>query len=310
MGAIRKSFDIFVNADAGRVQAKGRAPLEEAIAQSGIAVRNLHFSDAGALLSGVADSNGDAHILVAGGDGTIKGCAELMLGRDRPFGILPLGTMNLLARDLGVPLDFGAALAAYAAGVRPVRVDVGIVNKEIFLCAACLGTIPEASLAREEKRGEALPVILPGLTATLLQEMDKMARRRIRLRLDGRTRTIHAATLVVANNMFDHDEDGGLGAFRRGRLDCGMLGVYAARPASWWDKLRLFLRMQGGGWQHDPAVREWCAKALTVRTRRDSELLSLDGETVSMTTPLEFSVRPRSLSLLVPEGAAAGEAAA
>lgn len=199
------------------------------------------------------------------------------------------------------PDAMATALAGYAGGVHETRIDIGMVNGEVFLCSACLGTIPEASDYREEHRDEPLPVVLPTLTATLWKEMDKMAARRLSLELDGHhRRTVRAATLVVANNVFDHEEEGGIAAFKRERLDCGMLGIYTARPDHWWDKVRLFFHFQIGGWKRDPAIHEWRGQRLLVRTGRAQEKLSLDGETGIFTTPLHFSVKSRCLPVLVP----------
>lgn len=75
-------------------------------------------------LEEAANRPGIGAVVVAGGDGTLSCAAATLAGRELPLGILPLGTMNLLARDLGLPLDLDAALATLATGVRR-RIDIG-----------------------------------------------------------------------------------------------------------------------------------------------------------------------------------------
>jgi diacylglycerol kinase family enzyme len=95
---------------------------------------------------------GATQVFVLGGDGTVLAVAGAVLGRDVAIGIVPLGTANLLARDLGLPLDPADAVDALAkAEVR--RIDVGRVNGELFLCASMLGLTTTLARAREAARG-------------------------------------------------------------------------------------------------------------------------------------------------------------
>ena len=97
--------------------------------------------DAGSLPDRVAlaAKSGAEAVIVAGGDGTVACAGHALAGSDIPLGVLPYGTMNLLAKDLGLPIgDLPAALKAIAAGA--IRtIDVGEVNGQSFLCASMLG---------------------------------------------------------------------------------------------------------------------------------------------------------------------------
>jgi diacylglycerol kinase family enzyme len=77
---------------------------------------------------------GTRHVYAVGGDGTVLAVARALLDRDAVLGIVPTGTANLLARDLGIPLDPMPAVDALLES-RPRRIDVGRVNGELFLCA-------------------------------------------------------------------------------------------------------------------------------------------------------------------------------
>lgn len=300
-----QSYDIFINTHSGTVLTVGNDALEREITESRLPIRSLYILPAEQLLDKLRHHDGEAAILVGGGDGTVRSCAAVLAARGLPFGILPLGTMNLLARDLSIPHDIGAALNAYAAGNEAVKIDTATVNGETFLCSACLGGIPEASMVREKHRGTLWPLLLPRLIYNLFKGMNKSARRRLHLMLDGRRKTLRTAALVVANNLYDTEDCWGPDNLKRSTLDCGHLGVYAASPAGLWDKIRLLLRLGIGGWQHDRTMRMWKGHTLDIRTCRPREMLTLDGETEAFDMPLHFEVRPRALSLLVPAVSAA-----
>ena len=88
-------------------------------------------------------------VVVGGGDGTLATAAEIMMQADRTLGVLPLGTMNLLAKDLGLPLELEAAIAALAHG-RVRRMDVAEVNSRLFLSHAVIGLYPRMVREREQ----------------------------------------------------------------------------------------------------------------------------------------------------------------
>src|SRR5262245_61278994 len=77
-------------------------------------------------------------LLVGGGDGTVSTAAALFTGEKIALGILPLGTMNLFARALGIPLKLGQAVEAVIAGTKQ-KIDVGEVNGRIFVHHVTLG---------------------------------------------------------------------------------------------------------------------------------------------------------------------------
>src|SRR3569623_1809781 len=95
----------------------------------------------------------DAVIIVAaGGDGTVTAVASAVVGTDKTLAILPLGTVNLLARDLAIPLELDQWMAT-EGDMQPRREDVGEVNGRIFLHKVVAGFIPALAAGREQIRG-------------------------------------------------------------------------------------------------------------------------------------------------------------
>jgi diacylglycerol kinase family enzyme len=244
---------LFANPESGSADALGE--VRRAAAARGIEVRDLQELDPG-----------DAEVIaVAGGDGSLASVAELALQRDVPFVVVPLGTRNHFARDLGLdPDDPVAALAGFDGPER--RVDVGRVNDRVFLNNVSLGAY--AAAVHEEGEGALGPV-----TRWLL----RFRRSPLRLEVDGAERK--ALILVVGNNEYN-----GRGA--RERLDGGSLSAYLLERHQ---RVRLHRETRAG-------------TEFTVRARRASRVrAAIDGEPVELDSPLRFELEPRALRVKVPE---------
>ena len=186
---------LFVNPRSGSADALGE--VRRAATQRGIEVRELEQLDAA----------GADVVAVAGGDGSLAEVAAVALERDLPFVVVPLGTRNHFARDLGIdPNDPVGALDAFDGPER--RIDVGRVNGRVFLNNVSLGAYAasvhgDGSLARWLLRFRHSP---------------------LRLRVDGVERKV--LILLVGNNEYD-------GRGGRQRLDAGTLSAYALEHRPW-----------------------------------------------------------------------------
>src|SRR6202043_1680424 len=90
-------------------------------------------------------------VVAAGGDGTVSGVAAGLVGTPATLGVLPVGTLNHFAKDLGIPLSLEKAVATIAAP-RVGAIDVGRVNERVFLNNSSIGIYPNIIEAREELR--------------------------------------------------------------------------------------------------------------------------------------------------------------
>lgn len=81
-------------------------------------------------------------VILGGGDGTISGLVDLLVGKDVLLGVLPLGTANSFARTLGLPLDLAGAVEVIRSGV-PRRIDLGMIDGDYFANCAALGISPQ-----------------------------------------------------------------------------------------------------------------------------------------------------------------------
>jgi diacylglycerol kinase family enzyme len=239
----------------------------------------------------------DADVVVAaGGDGTVTAVAQALVGTGKAMAILPLGTVNLLARDLGIPLELEAWAEALET-MQPRAIDVGEVNGEIFLHKVVVGIVPGIAAGREQLRGHMGLFAKIGFVQFFLRRLGRARRMTLELTAEGQARTVRVAAAAVANNAYDE----GLGRFfSRQRLDRGQLTVYLLRRLSLADVVRLAVEMVLGRWRRDDALEIEPTAAVSLSTRRGTLKVMLDGEVRSFRTPLRFRIRPLALSVLAP----------
>jgi diacylglycerol kinase family enzyme len=251
-------------------------------------------------------ASGSAEILVAaGGDGTITAVAGAAIKTGKPVAILPLGTANLLARDLAVPLDVDAWVAAFET-MEQRRIDVGMVAGRPFLHKVVIGFAPAIAAGREKlrgRRGLAAGVPLLGFLVRRLFRSRRFSLEFVRDEWEVRSARVQA--IAVANNAYDE----AFGHFfSRSKLDAGTLSLYLVRQLRVRDAVRLALRMLLGRWEDDAALSVEQAKSVTIRGRRRRLKAMIDGEVETLFTPIRFEIQPRALTVLAPPAAVPAEA--
>jgi diacylglycerol kinase family enzyme len=293
---------VVLNASAGSLIGLGidkvKAEIEAGFRSAGceIEVRTPEGRELVAVLEDAAVAGFDA-IVVGGGDGTIATAADICSRTDVPLGVLPLGTMNMLAKDLDIPLTLGDAIRALGRGeIR--HIDIGVVNGETFLCNSTLGLVPVIGQERENQRGKPLSQKVPALMRKVLHTAWFWPGLRIRLEHDGGYCTAVTRLLTVANNAYE--QEGG-GFLKRASLDQGILTAYLSRHRTrlglLWFSLGLVLHF----WKHDRRLQIITTRRLTVRGRnRRSLMVSNDGEMKDLTLPLQYEIRPGALKVLAP----------
>lgn len=239
-----------------------------------------------------------ARVLVAaGGDGTVTALAEIAIRSGKQLVVLPLGTANLLARDLSLPLTLDEWFAAYPAMVER-QIDVGQVNGRVFLHKVVIGAIPGLAAAREKIRGRSDIAAIIGFMRHFVRRLSRVRRFAVEVTPESgaaHIRRVHA--IAVANN--DYDEGVGR-VFSRSTLAGGRLSLYALSSLTARDAFRLAFEMLIGRWRDDQALDIENVRALTVRTRRARVRAMLDGEIVMLRGPLEFVIKPLALTVLAP----------
>jgi diacylglycerol kinase family enzyme len=292
---------VLVNARAGTVLDWETGPLrsviEAAFRDHGHEV-TLHVILPEGLAGAIAEARAsrcDA-LVVGGGDGTVRAAAEALVGSSLPLGILPLGTLNRLARDLKIPLTLPEAAAALATG-RTAQIDVGVVNGRIFLCNSVFGLPAVFSAHRQALRGRPAFERLRGY----LWAVKEILRSRRRLALDvdnGHARMrLRVLSMAVSNNRY---ADRPSLLLEKEGLHHGVLAAYISRHPSGWAMARAVVRAMLGRLKSDPDVIHLEGNRIHVAARRQRVRLSNDGELEVLAMPLRYTIRPRALTVLVP----------
>lgn len=236
-------------------------------------------------------------VVIGGGDGTIRTAAHQLSGSDTALGVLPLGTMNLLARDLGIPLDLAKAAAALAEGTL-AAIDVAEVNGEIFLCQSTLGIVPELAIARERYRGKHWLVRMPGMVLSFIRILIRTGRLMVALDRGFGPERIRVVSFAVSNNSL---EEGFACLPKRNALDQGNLEVTLIKSRSGWGYLwTSILALLGRSRQHRQ-VESYPLPELTVISHHRKLMVANDGEVQRLKTPLRYQIRSRALKVLVPQ---------
>lgn len=241
-------------------------------------------------------------VVAAGGDGTITALASALIGTEKSLAILPLGTVNALAKDLQMPLDLPEAVAALATGV-PHRIDVGEVNGRVFLHKVVIGLIPGVAAGREHIRGSTDTFAKLGFLRYFFRRLSRARRIALAIAIgDGPVRVARVQALAVANNAYDE----GLGHFfSRERLDRGKLTLYVLKHFGVADFVRLTGGMVLGRWQEDEALSVQSVESVTITSHKRLLKVMFDGEVETLKTPLAFRIRPLALPVIVPRASAA-----
>jgi YegS/Rv2252/BmrU family lipid kinase len=242
-------------------------------------------------------SEGNAPIIVAaGGDGTLNAVASKLVGTDKILGVLPLGTLNHFAKDLGIPLDLTEAAQTIISN-NVVRVDVGEVNGRIFLNNSSIGLYPSIVHQRQQKErlGHGK---WPAFFWAAFSVLRRYPFLDVRLTVGGREFRARTPFVFVGNNEYQMQsfEIGG-----RTNLDRGQLSVYFSHRTRRLGLIALGLRALVGQAEKSENFVAITARELLIETPRSRIRVSTDGEVTIMSSPLLYSIRPRTLLVAVPE---------
>jgi diacylglycerol kinase family enzyme len=294
---------VILNPAAGAKHQEDMAPrLTELFGAAGMPVRIVSLGSGGLVAEAVrcAAEAGDDAVVAAGGDGTIRTVASALVGSDLPLGVLPLGTLNHFAKDLGLPLDLGEAVKTIAAR-RTIKVDVGEVNGRTFLNNSSIGIYPDIVVAREALRREGhwKWTAFGVATAAILRNYRGLM---VKITADSSVEVAHTPFLMVGNNEY---ETNGIHLGARPRLNRGRLSAYLAPRLHARELPGLLAQALAGRVRENHNFEWFMARELRAETPGNRSLrVAVDGEVVMMTTPLHYRVRPLALRVIAPSNVA------
>jgi diacylglycerol kinase family enzyme len=316
-----ENFDFIVNRRAGTVLKKGEDKVrQEILSQFGDKAGTFTYVEGSEIASAVRawlpkNTGANKALIIGGGDGTVATAAEQVLGSNVTLGVLPLGTQNFVARQLGFSTDFKKAAAQYKAG-GSAEIDVGKVNGQHFLVGI---TIDQNSVAyfegredwRNKKPLSALGKGMSAVTGLLASKKDEFS---ISAGKDGAAQKIKGRFIAITNNSitprpvkslpFTAAGLKNIATDIMGRADVssGKLSLYAFKGG--------LFRVAGilpgilrGKWDRSKSVKTESATEFTIHGSDDGKEKSfiLDGEIKKAQYPLNVSIIPKGLKVFRPQ---------
>ena len=237
-----------------------------------------------------------AELIVAwGGDGMVQRCVDVLAGSEVPLAIIPAGTANLFATNLGIPSDIEGAVAAGLHGARR-RVDLGRFNGERFAVMAGAGF--DAAMIRDAGEGGLKERL--GRVAYVWTGSENLRSKPFRadIEVDGANWYKGKASCILFGNV--GKLVGGVEAFEDARPDDGKLelGIVTAEGLLEWG--RMIARAAVGPVDKSPLAQTTKARSVKVKLNR-KVLYELDGGDRTKVKTFKVKVEPGAVTVCVPK---------
>lgn len=237
-------------------------------------------------------------VVAAGGDGTVNEVLQALVHTETALGVLPLGTGNVWAREVGIPLELPGAVRVLTQRYER-RVDVGLAGDRYFLLMAGIGydaSVTANTDAGAKRRLGMLAYVIKGVAVGW-----SYRGRRVTLESDGVRRHYRALLVVVGNT---RHYGGPVQVTPRARIDDGLLDVCVFRGVSRLHAAWYVVMVLLGRHLRDHGVGYYRASNVAV-TAEPAQLVQVDGDVIGH-TPMVFTVKSRALRVILPRGGPPG----
>jgi diacylglycerol kinase (ATP) len=243
-----------------------------------------------------ACKQGASLVVAAGGDGTVVGVANALVDSQVPLGILPLGTGNILARVLKVPLKLDEALNLLVGDHAVIEVDALKVGDRYFFSNVSVGISP--TMVSETKPAQKKRLGRLAYLWTIFKRSSIVQLRPYTLTVDGQTRQIRASEVLISNitlleappHLFGPPET----------INDGQLDVYMITAQTLGDYLHLAWDLLRHPGQSTRESNHWgVQRSIRIDTNRHPQLVQGDGEVIGH-TPVEVQIVPKAIRVIMP----------
>lgn len=287
---------LFLNARAGTFSAADESNLRTLAYEGGLRVVDVHPKIDVRAIVREALAAGLKTFVVAGGDGSLHYVAQALVNTEGVLGVIPIGSVNHLARDLEIPIgDWRAALDIALNGTLR-QIDVGRVNGQYFLNSVMLGIYPTISEYRERFR--SVNSRWGAYLKAARLAMHHFPHVTLVVEHDGKVETFRTQMFVIAVNAYDLTQTGVVApktSFNDGRVTMYSLSFMSrmqfARAAA------KYLRGKVGEVQGFRSLR---TAQMRIDTGKRRLRVSIDGELSELATPLQIAAVPAGLLVRAP----------
>ncbi len=235
-------------------------------------------------------------VIAAGGDGTIRSVAQIAYGKNVRFAVVPGGTFNLFARTHNIPEDQVEAFRLALTGIpRPVR--VGLMNGQVFLNNASLGLYAQAIIDRESNTDRFGRHRLVVIISTIFSLFSKHRLLKVELLSEDKVDTVYTPMIFIGNNTLQLRN---LALNVAHCMKANLLAIVMMKPVTKSEILTIILRGIFRTLEDEKNIETFCVDSLTISTRKPSHMVVLDGEIITMNSPLHIKSMPESLNMVLP----------
>lgn len=296
---MESGVSVIINERSGTAAKPDAGPeIQSLFEQHGTRIRLERVRDPGDLAARARQAAARGDILVAaGGDGTVSAVAAVAVASGATLGVLPMGTLNHFAKDLGLPLDLKSAVKTIVAG-HIGQLDVGDVNGRLFVNNSSVGLYPRMVWERdaEQRRGRRKWTAFGIAVLNTWRNYRMIA---ARLDVNGSATMMRTPFIFVGNNQYTAE---GFRLGGRSRLNDGLLSIFVAPECGRFEILSLPVRAITGRLRSDAApFVAFQTDSVTVDVMHRRTSVALDGEVLLMAPPLVYRLRPRALRAIVPD---------
>jgi diacylglycerol kinase family enzyme len=299
--AYRKNLCIILNRESGTLKTLGPEMVEQglqdifAALECRVEIHNVTGKEVQAALEAARDGDADA-VIVGGGDGTVASAATTFAGHNKPLGILPLGTFNLAARDVGMNLDWQEAAKSLVTA--PVgEMDLLDVAGKLYICMVVLGFYPALVMGQPEYHGSWIVKSVHTLWDAL-RSVATFPPLQLRLNDGDGVQSHRTRIALLANN--DYEDMFGIIPKRRS-LDAGYFTVYISKHRTRFGLMKSFLAWVLGRWKEDREITMLRATELEIDVKRRHQIpVMMDGELEKIPVPFQVKIRPKALRIIAP----------
>lgn len=292
---------VIINAGAGNPHIEDRSQEVTALFRAGGMLADIRLARTGADIDRLlreAVRERPRLLVAAGGDGTISTAAAALAGTDITLGVLPFGTLNHFAKDLGIPLELEASVTNIVQD-NVIAVDVGEVNGHIFINNSSLGLYPDMVRDRERQQSRLGRGKWRSFLWASLSVLRRFPFLIVRIEVESETRGFVTPLVFIGNNEYRME---GFNIGARESLERGMLSIYIVKKQGRAALVRLSLAALMGRLEQERDFEALTATEIVIETPRSRLLVATDGEVQPMSSPLHYRIRPRCLRVIVPRG--------
>ena len=232
--------------------------------------------------------------VAAGGDGTVHHVVQALVNSEAALGVVPVGTYNHFAKDIGIPLDWRTALDTAVNGAT-LQIDAARANERFFVNNLSMGLYPEM-VARREERGRDYPRWKARLLAAY-GTFRKYPHVTLTVESEHHHEVVRTHVFMVSNNTYDLSRIGVEAP--RTRMTEGRLSVYWLPHLPRVALMKFVAHYLAGRVREAPGFRSFRTLRMKVQSRRALHV-GLDGELFEMATPMVITIVPQSLLVKVP----------